>query len=83
MYEAQFFAMELLSDPPHAFAQMDVHDLRLVAQGDLEREAAMSSPLRTLAERLGGGLTSVPLGWPSSVRRSDLPKELFDAMSAA
>ena len=80
-YEAQFFAMELLADPSRTFAQMDVHDLRLVSQSDLER-AAMPTPLSTLRERLGGGLTSVPLGWAGSLRRSDLPMQLFEPISA-
>lgn len=80
-YEAQFFSMELLGDPLRAFSQMNVHDLRLVPQGDLEREA-LPTPLRTLKERLGGGLTSIPLGWSDSLRRSDLPKVLFEPIAA-
>lgn len=81
-YQAQFFAMELLSDPSRAFAEMDVSDLRLVPQSDLER-VDVSTPLSTLRDRLGGGLTSVPLGWSASLRRAELPKKLFEPISAS
>jgi hypothetical protein len=76
-YQAQFFAMEFLAEPAAVFARLDVHDLRLVPQGSVERDTGMAKPLRILEARLGGGLTSVPLAWSSPVDRAKLPSELF------
>lgn len=77
MYQAQFFAMEFLAEPSAVFRRLDVHDLRLVPQGNVERDVGTAKPLRVLEARLSGGLTSIPLAWPSPIDRSKLPEELF------
>jgi ADP-ribose pyrophosphatase YjhB (NUDIX family) len=82
MYEAQFFAMQLLDEPNAIFSRLPVEDLRLVSQFDLEHMPDLAKPIRVLAQRLRGGLTSIPLAWKESVPRDVLPPQLFEQVSA-
>jgi len=77
IYWAQFFWMEFLRSPTTLLAAADLANLRLVPQAFLEREPDISQPLRIIRERLSGGLTSIPLAWPQSLSRKDLPQSLL------
>jgi len=82
MYQAQFFAMEFLEDPPSIFSKLASDDLRLVPQVELEHWYELATPIRILSQRLRGGLTSIPLAWSESVSKTALPPRLFEPISA-
>lgn len=78
IYHAQFFALELLANPPSVLCRLCSENLRLVPQLLLENDLQAAAPVRILCTRLGGGLTSIPLAWPDTVDNTRIPREFFE-----
>lgn len=58
------------------------HRRDFVSQVNIERDQPIAKPLRILEAGLGGGLTSIPLAWPSVVERAELPVQLLASTDA-
>lgn len=83
IYNAQFFALEFLKDPRYVLPELAIDELRLVSQDELEHSGEMAQPIRILAQKLRGGLTSIPLAWQTSLEKSSLPPKLFDPIAVS